>query len=355
MIKIAFYSHEIDFAGTWRSHERIIEELQNYDEFKTYVLYSPDVNNNRLDICRRILNKTEFIPFNRSKEKTGPNQGWTPIETNFSEVCSKLDLDILHFARSGYFEWPFNGRNAKLQIETNIFGYDDNSPYLDRSISIAHVVQNLKKNKSDIIIPNPIPSETKQYEILVDMRDDFGFLKSDIILGRIGRAANFNPIALNGYKIAKSKFPNLKYLIISPCDDTINFVKSNDIKDVFYIDPTNDDGIIERFHKTIDIFAHYRSDGEIHSTAIGQALIYGIPVISHYAGLNGQSETIGPGGFCVSNETEYSDAIIKLIDIGERKRIGELGKKFTEEISEQKKIVLLLSNKYKEWLDNKTI
>jgi len=351
MIKIAFYSHEIDFAGTWRSHERIIEELQNYDEFKTYVLYSPDVTNNRLDICKKILNKTEFIPFNRSKQKTGPNEGWTPIETNFSEVCLKLDLDILHFARSGYFEWPFNNRNAKLQIETNIFGYDDNSPYLDRSIAIANVIQNLKKKKSDIIIPNPIPSETNQYESLIDMRDDFGFLKSDIILGRIGRAANFNPIALNGYAIAKSKFPNLKYLIISPCDDTINFVNSNNIKDVFYINPTNDDTIIERFHKTIDIFAHYRSDGEIHSTAIAQAMIYGIPVISHYAGLNGQVETIGLGGFCVSNPNEYAEAIVKLTDIDERNRIGELGKNFTKERSEQKNIGLILSKKYKEWLN----
>jgi glycosyltransferase involved in cell wall biosynthesis len=351
MIKIAFYSHEIDFAGTWRSHERIIEELQNYDDFKTYVLYSPDVNNNRLDICRKILNKTEFIPFNRSKEKTGPNEGWIPIETNFSEVCSKLDLDILHFARSGYFEWPLNDRNAKLQIETNIFGYDDYTPYLDKSIAIGNTIQNIKKKKSDIVIPNPIPSASNKYDTLSDMREEFGFLKDDIILGRIGRAANFNPIALSGFSIAKSKFSNLKYLIVSPCSDTINFVNYNNIKDVFYIDPTNDDDVIERFHKTIDIFAHYRLDGEIHSTAIAQAMIYGIPVISHYAGLNGQVETIGTGGFCVSNSDEYADAIIKLIDTDERFKIGDLGKIFTKDRSEQKKIGLLLATKYREWLN----
>jgi glycosyltransferase involved in cell wall biosynthesis len=80
------------------------------------------------------------------------------------------------------------------------------------------------------------------------------------------------------------------------------------------LETTNDDYFIHKFYNTIDLFLHYRKDGECHSTAISQALSYGVPVISHYAGQNGQSETIRDGGFVVNNESEYLDRIIYLIE-----------------------------------------
>jgi hypothetical protein len=50
-IKILFYSHTIDFAGTWRSHERILLNL-NPEEFDVYVFYNPKKNNDRLDFLK---------------------------------------------------------------------------------------------------------------------------------------------------------------------------------------------------------------------------------------------------------------------------------------------------------------
>lgn len=351
-IKIGFYSHTIDFAGTWRSHERIIQELEKDSRFKTYILYCENVVNNRLDICREILANTTFVPFTRSMQKTGPEQGYTPIETNFKEVCQKLELDVLHFARTGYFEWPFNDRHAKLQVETNIFGQDDISPFLDRSIAIATVLTQIKKKPADALIPNPIPFKSKDYDSLEDLRTEYGFERDDIVLGRIGRPANFHPVALTAFAAVKKTVPNLKYLIVGGCDTAKAFVQQNNIKDVVFVPATNNDEWIERFHKTIDVFAHYRSDGEIHSTALAQSLMYDVPVITHIAGLNGQVESIGPGGFCANSVEEYTNVLkqFALMPAAKRKSIANKGRIYTEQRSAQDKIGKILAEKYIEWL-----
>ena len=338
-MKIGYYSHEIDFAGTWRSHERIIEVLQH--KYECFVFYCPTIEHNRLEISKKILYKTKFIEFQRTQEKYGT--GFIPVYTNFYDVAKELNLDILHVARSGYYEWPLTNRIAKLQIETNIFGFNDSSNFLDKSISISSVL----KNKSDIIIPNPISDKSEKYENIKDLREELGIPKDAVVLGRIGRASNFTDISLQGYK----NFNDLYYIIISPCQNVYNFVKDNNLKNVILLPATNDDLYIERFHKTIDIFAHYRNDGEIHSTAIAQAMMYGIPIITHYAGQNGQKETIGDCGYCVNNHVEYANAIKELLNIEKRKEIGvEVRKKALN--YEQKYICSIIDEKYKEWLGN---
>lgn len=82
---------------------------------------------------------------------------------------------------------------------------------------------------------------------------------------------------------------------------------------VIVLDTTNDDDFIDKFHKSLDIFLHYRSDGETFGTAIAQSMMYGNPVISHYAGYNAQSEIISNGGYVSHNENDYLEELIKLV------------------------------------------
>ena len=123
-----------------------------------------------------------------------------------------------------------------------------------------------------------------------------------------------------------------KYIIVGPCNETKNKIKQLHLEDYFILyEPTNDDDFIDKFYNTIDIFAHYRFDGECHSTAIAQAMTYGKPVISHFAGYNGQLETIGDSGFVVKNSMEYFLSILKLInDKNLYKNLSELSIKNSE-------------------------
>ena len=325
--KIAFYSHSIDYAGTWRSHERILLNL-NQDIFQPYVLYNQSIENNRLDFIIEKLGCEFVIPFLASTEKTGPDMGYTFINTNFEEKLLEINPDIIHFARSGYYEWPFTKRLSPIQIETNIFGFKDNSSYLDCSISICETIDKLRGG-SDSVIYNPIP---KPIGLKENLRNLLNIDENTLVLGRIGRPSNFTPISIEASKMLKDTGLKFKYIIVGPCNETKNKIKQLHLEDYFILyEPTNDDDFIDKFYNTIDIFAHYRFDGECHSTAIAQAMTYGKPVISHFAGYNGQLETIGDSGFVVNNSMEYFLSILKLTkDKNLYKNLSELSIKNSE-------------------------
>jgi len=339
-IKVAFYSHQIDFAGTWRSHERIADILQRDPRFKVSILYADTVEHNRLQAAKEILLNCNFVQFKRSLQKTGPNEGWRPLTEDIGRVAKENDIHILHFARSGYYEWPFTSRICPVQVETNIFGYRDTSPYLDGTIFIGRCLM-MPENKNSVLIPNPIPGPSTSYEDLKCLRSDLQLSEDMLVFGRIGRPANFTPISLIAYKaFIKNYTWRSKYLLLGGCDDTRRCVQQLGLEsDVIFLDCTNEDSYIERFHKTIDVFAHYRSDGEICSTAIAQAMMYGKPVITHIAGKNGQIEWLGTGGFYAKDSNEYYKAMVALADQDVRRDMSFKAKNFATSNFEQKTIV----------------
>jgi glycosyltransferase involved in cell wall biosynthesis len=309
-IKILFYSHVIDFAGTWRSHERI---LLNLDEnlFDPYVFYNPNQNNNRLEYLKTKLDSNKIIPFEASLKKLGSEYGYPYEKNNFSELAKSYNFDIIHFARSGYFEWPFNQRICPIQVETNIFGFRDDSQFLDYSVSICNTINN-RRGGSDKVIYNPIPKKNQSDETLIS---ELKIPNNFFVFGRIGRKDNFHPIALDSIFELKKIRNDFKYIIIGACQQALKKINDLNLNDVcIVLDTTSDDDFIHKFYNTLDLFLHYRSDGECHSTAIAQAMSYGIPVISHSAGYNGQSETIKNGGFVVNNSKEYVEKINFLIN-----------------------------------------
>lgn len=351
-IKIAFYSHAIDFAGTWRSHERIAEILQHDDVYDVYILYSDVDDHNRLETAKKVLHNCKFIEFHRTSTKRGPESGYTPTESNIAEIVRENKIDVFHFARSGYYEWPFTSRMCPIQIETNIFGYIDNSDYVDGSIVISKFLK-IEESKNKKVIPNPIPAP--KLHAKEDLRQQLGIGKDELVFGRIGRPDNFTPIALEAYReFIKTSQVKSKYVIIGACQKTKDYVVENGMSNnVLILDCTNDDEYIERFHKTIDIFAHYRSDGETFGTAIAQAMIHSIPVITHYAGQNSQLETIGNGGFCVNSAIDYYRCMHYLSNRDNLKVLADNAKKFAIENYEQNFVVRAIKNFYNEIIEQK--
>lgn len=110
-----------------------------------------------------------------------------------------MNFDIIHFARGGYYEWPFIERIATLQIETNIFGFRDSSEYLDISVTICNKVNEIR-GTSDYIIYNPIPLPLESNE---NLRSELNIPDNYHVFGRIGRKANFDPIAIESINIVK--------------------------------------------------------------------------------------------------------------------------------------------------------
>ena len=190
-IKIVFYSHTIDYAGTWRSHEQILLNL-NKNIFQPYVLYNQNVNHNRLNFVIENLGNEYVIPFSASTEKTGPDLGYSFISTNFEEKLLDINPDIIHYARSGYYEWPFTKRLSPIQIETNIFGFKDSTPFLDYSIAISNTIKNIRGGANEVIY-NPIPKPINNNE---NLKKELNISENTFVLGRIGRPDNFTPTSI---------------------------------------------------------------------------------------------------------------------------------------------------------------
>lgn len=331
-IKILFYSHTIDFAGTWRSHERTLLNL-NKELFDVYVFYNPNVKNDRLDYLKTQIDNDKIIPFEASIDKFGPQQGYPYKETNFAVLAKSLNFDIIHFARSGYYEWPFIERIAPVQIESNVFGGKDNSIFLDCSVTISNRMTQLRGGSDHMVYyPIPLPYESKN-----NLNETLNIPEDCIVFGRAGRGSNFSPIAFQALKMFKNMGFDFKYLILGPCEMTKDCIRILDLSEnCILIDPTNDDEFIHRFHNTIDIFLHYRSDGETFGTAIAQAMMYGIPVISHYAGYNAQSEIIEDGGYVAEGVKDYLEYLLRLVtDDNFYKSVSNLAKERAKAFEEK--------------------
>jgi|LauGreDrversion4_2_1035121.scaffolds.fasta_scaffold00922_2 glycosyltransferase involved in cell wall biosynthesis len=349
-IKILFYAHSIDYAGTWRSHERILLNI-NKNIFDPYVFYNENLENNRLNFLKNNLDLSKIIPFSASIDKSSANDGYSYKTSNFVDLCKKYNFDILHFARGGWFEWPFTYRICPIQIETNIFGYKDNSTFLDYSVAICNTIKNIR-GSCDEVVYNPIPDPINDK---LNLKNYLNIPEDYYVFGRIGRPGNFHDIAFKALKKLKKIRNDFRYIIIGPCSDTKKIIKDLELDDVCIIlEPTNDDYFIHKFHNSLDLFLHYRSDGECHSTAISQAMRYGIPIISHFAGYNGQIETIGNGGYIASNVDEYFNFINFLMNNTEKYlEISENALNISENYKESiivkkwENIYLKLYNKYK--------
>lgn len=339
MIKLGLYSHTIDYAGTWRSHERIAEVLQHNPEYDVTVFYTDAVENNRLDVAKKVLHACKFVPFERSHKRLGPETGYVACQSDIDTVVKSQGIDVFHFARSGYYEWPLTTCMAPVQVETNIFGYEDPSEHLDGSIVISESLR-LPLNDRREVIYNPIPRASDRFEKIPSLRSDLGLSEEAVVFGRIGRPSNFTPISLIAFSELVKTDPTARYVIVGPCEDTRRCVSQLGLSsEVVFLDPTNDDDMIERFHKTIDVFAHYRSDGETFGTAIAQAMMYGIPVITHYAGQNGQALTIGRGDYCVSSTSEYLAVMMRLIDRKVISDLGNIARDYAQKNYDQKTVV----------------
>lgn len=345
-IRVGFQLGEWTYAGTARSHFRILEALDR-DRFEPFALVWKQGQNDLLPALEKTLGD-HVIFYDRSPERLRPDEAYRPAWTNFEEVVKGLNLDILHGARGGYYEWPLStGRHAPLQIETNIFGERDASETLDRSIAICNYIAE-RRGGADAVVYNPIPPAELEGP---NLRAELGIPADAIVCGRIGRPAGFTPIAIEAFSMAVRYNPGLWYLIVAPCEDIKAWVGKGKTPNVVFLPPTADDAWIAKFHRTLDIFCHYRSDGEVHSTAIAQAMAYGLPVITHPSPFfNGQAETLGESdGICLDTKA-YADEIQSMATIPPRRKTT--GNRMMERATSfaQSKVIRQIEAKYLEWM-----
>jgi glycosyltransferase involved in cell wall biosynthesis len=341
-IKVAHHSKYIGYSGTDRTAQLFCKYLNQSDKFEPFLVYRQNVGNDeRLDIMKNILGEEHVVPYNWVPGKRGQQPPYLPEQDNLYDVLKVIDPQIVHIHRGGWQEWPafrYMAPKAKW-VETNIFGFNDNSPepQIDMHLYISDFIRTSALNagnKDGIVLFNPIEQpvlnmtpDNKQL-CREQLLQKYKLPPNAILLGRVGRADNFDPISLNAFKDVEKIHPEAYYLVVNPCDNWRNTAKQFNIQNIRFIDPIINDKELSMFYMGLDIYAHARSDGEACPCNIQEAMMHGIPVVSHESAIyNGQSEIIGDSGFVVplGDWEAYRDILNGLIENPEMANEDETG------------------------------
>lgn len=330
-IRVVHHSKTVGFSGTDRTAQLFAKYLAQSDRFEPFIVYREnDPANNRLDIVKSWLGEDHVIPYQWTPGKKGQQSPYMPESDNLFDVLKSIDPQIVHVHRSGYVEWPgfrYLAPKAKW-IETNIFGYKDNSinPQIDLNIYISAFIRNaaIRAGGPDgPVLYNPIEMpildmtpENKEAcrERLLSL---FKLPHNSVLIGRVGRADNFDPIALKAFKAVEDICPEAYYLVVNPCQGWYDTVRQLGIKNIRFSSPIISDDELSKFYLGLDIYAHARHDGECCPCNIQEAMMHGLSIVSHESMIyNGQSEILAEAGFVVpvGHYEAYRDVLMQLIE-----------------------------------------
>lgn len=338
-IRVCHHSKTVGYSGTDRTAQLFCKYLAASEKYEPFIVYREgNVNNQRLDIVRKWLGDDHVLPYTWDPGKSGGVPPYIPESHNLDEVLAEIDPDIVHIHRSGFAEWPGVRKLAPKArwVETNIFGHTDGTvpPQIDVSLFVSKFI---KAHNPGLVLYNPIElpfhevNKANRLMCREKLLRRFGLTDDAIIMGRVGRADNFDPISLRAFKKVQADHPNAHYLVVNPCDGWRDCAKALHLENVEFVPCIVDDQELSEFYMGLDLYAHARSDGETFGVSIAEAMMHGIPVISHYTGAyNAQAEIIESGGFCVpvGDDDGYAKVLDQLLSHANvREHFGHEGRR----------------------------
>lgn len=330
-IKVVHHSKTVGYSGTDRTAQLFCKYLAKSDLFEPYLVYRlGDSANTRLDIAKQWLGEDHVIGYDWEPGEKGRRTPFMPERDNLYEVLASINPGIVHLHRSGYAEWPgfrYMAPKAKW-VETNIFGYRDQTP--ERQIDLHVYISDYIKLRAMAAgapdgpvlynpIEQPVLDMTADNKALCRERllSQYKIPHNAVLIGRVGRPDNFDPISLRAFAEVEKVCPEAWYIVINACSGWHQEVKRLGIQNIRFGGPIVQDDELSKFYHGLDIYAHARHDGECCPCNIQEAMMHGIPVVSHESGIyNGQSEIIGEAGFVVpiGHHEAYRNVLLELIN-----------------------------------------
>lgn len=342
MIKVLHYLRHLGLGGTEKTCQLFFEHA-NSNDFQVAVAYEATGSHPRFAefVSGATTVKGELFQVN-SYESDKPNGA------SLQYVIDCFKPDILHVYRSGYHEFPSPGHHIKVPhfVETNVFGFYDNNPRIDRSLFMSKWLMHntakqlgVKPDRFDFV-NNPVEMPCTAATLPIS---DRWHADGAIVVGRCGRPDNgiYNAVNVDAVRLLRMQGYDIRFLVVAPPSNMIDDLARHDIP-FYVIEPTTSQLVLSTFYNSVDIYTHARADGETFGVNIAEAMIHGKPVITHIATpsipgmgvFQSQTELVDHDrtGFVVNNTPgEYADALKTLIDNElMRHNMGEIGRRKAE-------------------------
>ncbi len=231
---------------------------------------------------------TTYIPFDYEKlSESHPYEikGMTP---HIVDIIEYNAIDIVITAWAGNAEFPLTDIRCPI-IFLNIFGIPNTIKniyyHICISQTIAHEIADIvpKSKIRSLYIPTEWPGMMTSDIEGVEFRKRYNIPLDGIVFWRIWRADNsiYDPIGIKAFESIVKKYSDVYYVIVSPCSLLRDYIQKYTIKNIVLLEPIYDEKEVWKFHLSIDILAHFRSDGETFGLNIAESMICGNPIITH--------------------------------------------------------------------------
>lgn len=278
-------------------------------------------------------------------------RGFPWVGTNFWDLFSLKKYDLIQTGRAGAPEYPFTKiKDTPIIDSIHFLGGIDNQFNISRVLHITQwsadrwVAQGGDKHRVKVISHPMLVDGT----IGTSMRKKLE-LDGKIIFGFHQRDSDeiFSDIPLAAFK--KIENNTVHFILLGGGKKYRAQAEELGIKNITFLDFTGDKEVIYSFLKTLDIYAHGRKDGEVNSTAMAEAMYFGLPIISHLSPIhNGHIECIGNTGKVVATKEEYVAAMKEYCEPSVRKSLSLLAKERFNDLYEEKKQMNHIIEIYKE-------
>ena len=235
-------------------------------------------------------------------------------DAELREIILDLDPTILHVHYSGYPEPPTCDpelmRRIPVVVTTNQFELENTAPSHQFVKRIFFVSRWLLENKARwalndsraTVMYNPVQAPLSQ----ANLRGDLGIPEDAFVIGRVGRSDPhiFDPISLEAYHRVREA--HWYFVALAPSASMVRRAKDLGVQNFLALPPTRNEHYLSMLYNTMDVFAHARRDGETFGCAIAEAMIHGLPVVSHRSPwMNAQEEIIGDAGFICEYDPDH--------------------------------------------------
>ena len=317
MKKIAFIKFAGMASGGVEKYLQTIACLLPKDEFEIDFFYTnaapfinssfvhPDNDDRRIKLMED--NGINLIKVN-VEAKIGDKEPYEWINTDLWDLFDESKYYAVQTGRGGYPEYPFNLINDTKIIDSIHSFSGEDKPNIEKAILLCEWQLDKwsssggNKDKA-VVIPGLISVPKKRKS---NLRQKLGIPENAFVFGfhQGNRSEIFSPASLMAY--SKIAHENNYFLIMGGAENHRDFANKMSNPNVRVLDHSSSVEEIHDFLSSIDVFAHARSDGEVCSAAIIEALYHEKPVISHPALNMGHKEQIEGCGKMVESVDQYA-------------------------------------------------
>ena len=261
--------------------------------------------------------KVNLIKFNvEYKDVTDRNHKW--INTDFWEFfnSNRNKYSLILATTAGPPEYPFTEIQDIPIVNIVTLGAGvSNQENIIKTVLISEFSKNqwVKdggiKEKS-VVIPVLREEIIKNEE---DFKKELG-IENKFIFGFHQRNDKniFSQVPLKAFKRIENR--DNFFLLLGGSSLYSEYAKKIKLKNFIRLESSSEVDVINKFLNTLDVFTHGRKHGETFGLVLTEAMLYGLPLISHRADSNAQEEVIGDAGrvFSKFNTYSYSREMLKL-------------------------------------------